>query len=258
VWDGGLHERFGVIVTVAVVELSPVRRPRGSMSAAAIERAARERAAVALRQQGRTFDEIAAELGFADRSGARKAVERGLSSWMRETDEELRARELERSEMIIDRLWPMIDKDPPDLPAIDRYMKLAEYRAKITGLSGKRATPPATYGSARNGAAEKKAAMVARYMELTDKALAGVAESGHGSGRAPDDPDDDECEWEAHLHLHGGGDAGTDETGGDDEEDENEEIDQTPGEWRDGRFYPSEKAAPAPVPGLSPDAFVDP
>jgi len=131
-------------------------RRAGELSAATIDRAGRGRAAIVLRHQGHSFDEIADELGYADRSGARKAVERGLSRWVRETDEELRARELERSEMIIDRLWPLIDQDPPDLKVIDRYLQLANYRAKIAGLLNKRPVVPETYPGAPNRAAEQR------------------------------------------------------------------------------------------------------
>ena len=107
---------------------------RGSASAAAIARAEREREAIGLRRAGASYDEIAARVGYTDRSGAKKAVERGLSRWMRETDEELRALELERTEVIIARLWPAIDTHAPDLKAVEVFLRVAEYRAKIAGL----------------------------------------------------------------------------------------------------------------------------
>ena len=113
------------------------KRPQkrsGAASPATIARAEREREAIVLRRGGASYDDIATRLGFADRSGAKKAVERGLSRWMRDSDEELRAMELERSEVIIARLWPLIDSDPPDLKAIDTLMKVVDYRAKIAGL----------------------------------------------------------------------------------------------------------------------------
>ena len=87
-----------------------------------------------LRQSGATFEEIAAGLGLANRGAAHKLVRRGLTRWMHESDEELRALELERTETIIGRLWPLIDADPPDLKALETYLRLGEYRAKLTGL----------------------------------------------------------------------------------------------------------------------------
>jgi hypothetical protein len=107
---------------------------RGRASASAIARAEREREAIGLRRAGASYDEIAARVGYADRSGAKKAVERGLSRWMRESDEELRALELERTEVIIARLWPAIDTPVPDLKAVEVFLRVAEYRAKIAGL----------------------------------------------------------------------------------------------------------------------------
>jgi hypothetical protein len=180
----------------AVIDMQAARGRRGGRaSAAAIERTGRERKAIALRQQGLSFDEIAGELGYRDRSGARKAVERGLSRWMRETDEELRARELERTELIIDRLWPLINCEAPDLKALDRLLKTMDHRAKITGLYGKRAAPPDTYAGAPDRAAETKAQLVVRYKELIEKMYVAVVESGYGSGVAPpgDDDDDDDA-----------------------------------------------------------------
>jgi hypothetical protein len=106
----------------------------GKMSPAAIERAEKERQAVALRQSGATFDQIATEMGLANRGAAHKMVQRGLTRWMHESDEELRAVELARSETIIGRLWPKIDRDDPDPKAIDAYLRLADYRAKLAGL----------------------------------------------------------------------------------------------------------------------------
>ena len=92
---------------------------RGATSPAAIARAEREREAIAMRRAGASFDDIADRVGFADRSGAKKAVERGLSRWMREHDEELRVLELERTEVLIRRLWPLIDTDSPDLKTVE-------------------------------------------------------------------------------------------------------------------------------------------
>src|SRR3974377_2435070 len=110
---GRAHHESGGIAMADVVDLESVRGRRGALSPAAIASAQKERAAISLREQGLSFDEIARQLGFHDRSGARKAVERGLSRWLRETDEGLRARELARIEMLVDRLWPLIDREGP-------------------------------------------------------------------------------------------------------------------------------------------------
>jgi hypothetical protein len=216
-------------------------RRGGSASAAAIERAERERKAIALRLQNWSFEEIAVELGFADRSGARKAVERGLSRWMRETDEDFRARELEHTEMIIDRLMPMIDRDEPDLKAIDRLLKTMDHRAKIMGLYAKRPTVPDTYPDAPTRAAEDKAQMVARYSELINKITAGVIESGYVPGVTPydDEPEEDDAVVGPESHSD---DPTSDADCEHDVLEPRDRHDGKPfrdGEWVDGKFVPS-------------------
>jgi hypothetical protein len=50
--------------------------------------ALRDAKALGYRAQGWTFDRIAAEMGYANRSGAQKAVERAFAASVRETSEE--------------------------------------------------------------------------------------------------------------------------------------------------------------------------
>jgi orotate phosphoribosyltransferase-like protein len=80
------------------------KRKSGMMSPAAIARAERELRAVELRRRGMTFEQIAVELHLANRGAAHKLVRRGLTRWMSEPCEELRALELERTETISARL----------------------------------------------------------------------------------------------------------------------------------------------------------
>jgi hypothetical protein len=110
------------------------RAGSGSTSPVAIERAELERRAIELRRDGRTYDEIAESVGYRTRSAAYKAVRRGLARWMREADGDFRTIELARTEVIIARLMPLVDADPPDLKAIDTLMRVMDYRARITGL----------------------------------------------------------------------------------------------------------------------------
>ena len=107
---------------------------RGSMSPAAIERAERERRAIEMRRDGHTFDQIADVLGYANRGAAYKAVQRGLSRWMRDGDEDVRALELARTDVVISRLMPSIDRPDPDLKAVETVLRVMDYRARITGL----------------------------------------------------------------------------------------------------------------------------
>jgi hypothetical protein len=121
-------------------ELEPLQNPstgsraRGAFSPEAIARAGVEREAIRLRLDQHTFQQIADELGLPNKGIAHRYVERGLSRWMRDADEALRHQELERTDAIVDKLWPLVMADPPDLAVLDRLMRVLDYRAKITGL----------------------------------------------------------------------------------------------------------------------------
>lgn len=66
----------------------------------------RDLRAITLKRQGSTYDQIAAEMGYADYSGAYKAVQRGLQDACREEASELVAMEAER----LDALRRMFEK----------------------------------------------------------------------------------------------------------------------------------------------------
>jgi hypothetical protein len=197
-----------------------------------------------MREQGDSFDEIAVACGYADRSGARKAVERGLSRWMRETDEDFRARELERTEMMIDVLWPLIDRADPDLKAMDQLQKLMNYRARIMGLYAKRPTVPDTYPGAPNRAAENLAQDIERYNELASKIYGFGYTSGlaAAAGYEDDDEDDDAMAGRASESTDAAADT----------DDEDKLVPQgkwiadkwVPGNWVDGKFVPADQNDP--------------
>lgn len=117
--------------------------------------AQRDAEACQLRGRGVTYDEIATQLGFADRSKARQAVERALDQTIREPAEELRMLELQRLDELWRRAWAILEREHqvvqlgkvvrdvngqavvdhgPTLQAIDRLLKIQERRAKLLGL----------------------------------------------------------------------------------------------------------------------------
>jgi hypothetical protein len=135
-----------------------------------VENAQRDAAAAELRAQGRTYQQIADELGWNDKSDARKAVLRAVREVVREPGEAVLHFELERLDAELARLdtleaaarkvltnshimvnngrvilhpdtgEPMED-DGPVLQAIDRLVKIedarrrnGERRAKLTGI----------------------------------------------------------------------------------------------------------------------------
>jgi len=115
--------------------------------------AARDAEALAYRARGWTYQRVANEMGYSDKSGARKACERALASDVRETTEEakslilmdlnaakqaawavLEANHLTVSNGQVVRLDGMpIPDDAPVLAAIDRIVKIDQEIAKIYG-----------------------------------------------------------------------------------------------------------------------------
>lgn len=99
---------------------------------------------VKLRVEGKTYAEIAKELGWVNANGRPKtssvafAVRRALRRYaIAECDtDELLATELQRFDAITARLWPMIESSNNNLSlrAIEKYMLVSERRAKMLGL----------------------------------------------------------------------------------------------------------------------------
>lgn len=97
-----------------------------------VEAKERQREALELRKAGATYDTIARQLGYADPSGAAKAVKRAMDSIGVQEAEDLLRIELERLDHMLLVLWPMVQKG--NLGAIDRALRIGERRAKLLGL----------------------------------------------------------------------------------------------------------------------------
>jgi len=130
----------------------PVSRARRAQIA---ERRAR---AIALRAEGRTWDQICAELGYSSRAVACKDVSRALEERLKEQADQadhLRAVELERLDTLEREVWTVLRRrhvtvsggklvadedgiplqdDGPTLAAVDRLVRIAERRARLLGL----------------------------------------------------------------------------------------------------------------------------
>lgn len=125
-----------------------------------VETARRDAQAAALRAQGLTYTDIVDELGYNTVDAARLAVQRALLAVVAESGVAAKALELQRLDMallvaftilrtnhavlhqgqpvkVLDEasgmLVPLID-DKPKLMAIDRIVRIAERRAKLTGM----------------------------------------------------------------------------------------------------------------------------
>lgn len=106
-----------------------VSRPSVDEVAATREK---ERKAVELAIGGASLDQIAVEVGYADRSGAWRAIHRSLDRHEATAVSEMRTLENARLDKIQTILWPLALEG--DLKAIDRLLRLFERRARLNGL----------------------------------------------------------------------------------------------------------------------------
>ncbi len=151
--------------------------PRRKTSSTSIERAETEHRAIELRRAGHTFDQIADKLGLPNRGVAHRYVTRGLARWMRPAADELRAEELDRTDALIARLWPLVDRDSPKLTAVDRLLRVLDYRAKIAGL----------YAPVRQEVdVDVRAEVVSRKIEAV-QVLEAIAREALGEAESDDD-----------------------------------------------------------------------
>lgn len=95
---------------------------------------AKERAtrAVQLRLAGATYAEIQTALGYAHRSSAMRAYERGLDRLTLEPIAEARALELHRLDRMLRAVWSRVLDG--HLGAIDRALAIGRARRKLLGL----------------------------------------------------------------------------------------------------------------------------
>lgn len=88
--------------------------------------------ALDLRRQGKSYTDIAKELGYSSGSGAHNAVKKALRKTLKEPADELRKLENARLDAMLLALWPGIEKGDPK--AIAAAVKISDRRAKLNGL----------------------------------------------------------------------------------------------------------------------------
>ena len=93
----------------------------------------REALAVEMAVQGVTFDEIAAELGYASRSGPWRAVRRALTRRTEKAADEYVSRSLIDLELIQQRAWPAAMRG--DMKAAAVVLRAIEDRCRLLSLS---------------------------------------------------------------------------------------------------------------------------
>lgn len=88
--------------------------------------------ALAARLRGRPWDEIAAELGYRDASGAYRLVKRALNRLPAPEVEEYRRLHLEATNAMLGRLWPKVERG--DVAAVRAAVSVMDRQAKLLGL----------------------------------------------------------------------------------------------------------------------------
>lgn len=97
-----------------------------------LEIAERQQQAWRLRLAGQTYAQIAAELGYADASGAYRAIQQARRSNIIEPNRELRELEIARLDELLSAVWERAMTG--DEGAIDRVLKIQQRRASLLGL----------------------------------------------------------------------------------------------------------------------------
>ena len=132
-------------------------RSNGTTSKKQIDDTERQKRVLALRIKGYTLAQIAEIEGYADPSGALKAIKAGIRRACLEPAEELRRIQIARYENIILELWPLVvhdvelaaehreDKDAkpfyPNMKALDRLLKAFQQLEAVGGLNVLKVAP---------------------------------------------------------------------------------------------------------------------
>lgn len=141
--------------------------PNSSTHPRMIKAVQREKLALERRLQGWSFEEIANDCGYADRSAARKAVMRALDHTVREPIEEAIAEHLARLDDLVRALHPERHKPP----AARVIIQALDQRAKITGLYA----PEKVAHQVERESHQEKALAVVEAVEEWQKLLLGEA-----------------------------------------------------------------------------------
>jgi hypothetical protein len=93
----------------------------------------RQKRAIALKLAGASYKSIAETLGYADSSGAQKAVSRGLKASLQENAGELRKIHYGRLEHLLMLVWPQVNNG--DTNAIHTGLAIMDRMERLYGLN---------------------------------------------------------------------------------------------------------------------------
>jgi AraC-like DNA-binding protein len=92
----------------------------------------RQRQALNARKAGKSYQEIAREVGYKSASGAHAAVRLALKKTLQEPADELRKLEIARLDAMLEAVWPQVEKG--DARSVEVALKIEERRARLLGL----------------------------------------------------------------------------------------------------------------------------
>jgi hypothetical protein len=93
--------------------------------------------AVEMVREGKTYDQIARAVGFANRGTAHRVVTRALAGRLIDGIDDLRHIELARLDALQAALWPRVEKG--EVRAVNSVMRIIDRRCRILGLYPQRA-----------------------------------------------------------------------------------------------------------------------
>jgi hypothetical protein len=121
--------------TTAMMEMTPEEHPY--MPVRQAEASIKACRAVELVRQGKTYDQVARAVGFANRGTAHRVVTKALSERLMVGIDELRDIELARLDALQVALWPRVEKG--EVRAVNSVMRIIDRRCRILGLYPQRA-----------------------------------------------------------------------------------------------------------------------
>lgn len=95
--------------------------------------AEKTRRSIALKLAGASYAQIATQIGYADASGARKAVQRGMKTSLQENSSELKRIHYGRLEHMLMLLWPEVNTR--DLPSMSAALAVMDRMERLYGLN---------------------------------------------------------------------------------------------------------------------------
>ena len=95
---------------------------------------ARKTRAIELKLQGLTYQQVADELGYANKGTVFKLIKDAQASQLTEAVEELRQLELDRLDALQQAMWPLAMAG--DIAAAEGVRRVIETRCRVLGLTG--------------------------------------------------------------------------------------------------------------------------